>query len=202
MGKEVNFRGRLRPFFDAGSWDSTRYVVWLGEPFLAKGDTVGPFTFGHEFYSRPGNVDGSIADGLPYTFRVTFDGKPQAEAFFAVAVEKPIRISKAVYAVGNIFHDGGWFDASGGKPKFQIKRTADGPWVDVAVFEDYPAATATDAKGIGRGHVLHREVRAGGGRCHSHHRQAGLGRQSGASLRFLRGTDGNGRIAIIGMYCE
>lgn len=151
LEKDVNLRGRLRPFFDAGSRDSTRYAVWLMEPFLVKGDTVGPFTFGHEFYSRPGNVDGRIADGLPYTFRVTFDRKPQAEAFFGVAVEKPVRISKAVYVVGDIFPDGGWFDASGGKPKFQIRRTADGPWVDVAVFEDYPAATATEAQGIRRG---------------------------------------------------
>jgi hypothetical protein len=49
---------------------------------------------------------------------------------------------------GNIFHDGGWFDASAGKPRFQVRRTADGPWVDVAVLEDYPATTATDAQGI------------------------------------------------------
>ena len=46
--------GRLRPYFDAGSWDSTWYVVWLGGPFLNKGDTVGPFTSGHEFRAQPG----------------------------------------------------------------------------------------------------------------------------------------------------
>ena len=49
---------------------------------------------------------------------------------------------------GNVFHDGGWFDTTGGKPKLQVKKTSDGPWVDIAVFEDYPAATATDPRGI------------------------------------------------------
>jgi DUF1680 family protein len=149
QGKEAPFRGRLRPFFDAGSWDATRYAVWLRAPgAVLRGDTIGPFTFGRESYSREGNVNGSIADGDPGTFRVTFDGTPQAQAWFAVAVERPVRIRRATYVAGNIFHDGGWFDASAGKPRFQVRRTADGPWVDVAVLEDYPATTATDAQGI------------------------------------------------------
>lgn len=28
--KEAQCRGLLRPFLDAGSWDSTRYAVWVG----------------------------------------------------------------------------------------------------------------------------------------------------------------------------
>ena len=149
QGKEAQFRGRLRPYFDAGSWDSTRYAVWMRAPgTVLKGDTIGPFTFGRELYSRPGNVNGSIADGDSGTFRVTFDDKPQAQAYFGIAIEKPAKIGRAIYVAGNTFHDGGWFDAAGGKPKFQVKKTAGGPWVDVAVFEAYPATTATDAKGI------------------------------------------------------
>jgi hypothetical protein len=152
QGKEAQFRGRLRPFFDAGSWDSTRYAVWLwASDAVLKGDAIGPFTFGREFYSREGNVNGSIADGDPGTFRVTFDGEPQAEAFFGVAIDKPVKIGRATYVAGNTFHDGGWFDATGGKPKLQVKKTADGPWVDVAVFEDYPATTATNAGGVRAG---------------------------------------------------
>jgi len=149
QGKEAPFRGRLRPFFDAGSWDSMRYAVWLRAPgAVLKSDAIGPFTFGREFYSRAGNVNGSIADGDPATFRVTFDGKPQEEAFFGTAIDKPVKIRSATYVAGNIFHDGGWFDTTGGKPRLQIKKTADGPWVDVAIFEDYPAATAADARGV------------------------------------------------------
>jgi DUF1680 family protein len=149
QGKEAQFRGRLRPFLDAGSWDSTRYAVWLRAPgAVLKSDAIGPFAFGRELYSREGNVHGSIADGDPATFRVTFDGKPQAQAFFGIAVEKPVKIRRATYVAGNIFHDGGWFNAAAGKPKFQVKKTADGPWTDVAVFDNYPATTATDAKEI------------------------------------------------------
>jgi len=149
QGKQAECRALLRPFFDAGSWDSTRYAVWLRAPgAVLKGDAIGPFTFGREVYSREGNVNGSIADGDPTTFRVTFDGKPQSEAFFGIAIEKAVKIRRAIYVAGNIFHNGGWFDAVGGKPKFQVKKTAEGPWVDVAVFEDYPAATATDPKGL------------------------------------------------------
>jgi len=149
QAKEADCRGVLRPFFDAGSWDSTRYAVWLRAPgSTLKGDIIGPFTFGREFYSREGNVSGSIADADAGTFRVTFDGKLQAEAFFGIAIEKPAKIRRAIYVAGEVFHDGGWFDTTGGKPKLQVRKSADGPWVDVAVFEDYPATTTMDAKGI------------------------------------------------------
>ncbi len=149
QGRAAEGRAVLRPFFDAGSWDSTRYAVWLQAPGAAlKGDGIGPFTFGRELYSRAGNVNGSIADGDSSTFRVTFDGKPQSEAFFGIAIVKPVKIHRVTYVAGNIFHDGGWFDTAGGKPHLQVRKAADGPWIDVAIFEDYPAATATDPKGI------------------------------------------------------
>ncbi len=112
---------------------------------------VGPFAFGREFDSREGNVNGSVADGDPGTFRVTFDGTPQTEAFFGIAIEKPVRIRRVIYVSGNVFHDGGWFDTAGGKPRLQVKKTEDGPWMDVAVLEGYPDTTATDAKGVRHG---------------------------------------------------
>lgn len=149
QGKEARFRGVLRPFLDAGSWDPTPFAVWPRAPHATlQGDVFGPFSFGSEFYSHSGNVEGSIADADPETFCVSFDGRPQEEAFFGIAIEKPVTIRRAVYVAGNIFHDGGWFDTSRGKPRFQVRRTADGPWIDVAVFEDYPDATGTDHKGI------------------------------------------------------
>jgi uncharacterized protein len=149
QGKESRFRGRLRPFLDAGSWIATPYAVWLRAPGgTIEGEAMGPFSFGRELYSREGNVNGSIADGDPATFRVTFDGKPQEEAFFGVAVDKPVLIRRAVYVAGNVFHDGGWFNADGGKPRFEVRKTGEGPWIEVAVFDDYPDATATDSMGI------------------------------------------------------
>jgi len=148
-GKEAERKVLLRPFFDAGSWNSTRYAVWLRAPgAVLNGDAIGPFTFGRELYSSEGNVSGSIVDRDPTTFRVTYDGKPQAQAFFGVAVEKSVKISLAVYVAGEVFHDGGWFDTAGGKPKLQVKKTLDGPWVDIATFEEYPTSTVTDPKGI------------------------------------------------------
>jgi DUF1680 family protein len=149
QGKEGKCRVLLRPFLDAGSWNSTGYAVWLRVPnAVLNGDAIGPFMFGRELYSSYGNVNGSIADGDSGTFRVTYDGRPQEQAFFAVAIEIPVSICRAVYVAGKTFHDGGWFDTADGKPKLQVKKTLDSPWVDVAVFEDYPAATATDPKGI------------------------------------------------------
>jgi uncharacterized protein len=106
------------------------------------------FSFGREIYSREGNVIGSIADADPGTFRVTFDGQPQEEAFFGIEIEKPVVIRRVVYVAGNLFHDGGWFDTRAGKPRIQVRPTRDGPWVEVAVLEDYPHATAVDSKGI------------------------------------------------------
>ncbi|MHB1309384.1 MAG: hypothetical protein ACYC23_20110 [Limisphaerales bacterium] len=31
-GRDGHFRGLLRPFLDAGSWDGTQFAVWLGAP--------------------------------------------------------------------------------------------------------------------------------------------------------------------------
>ena len=41
-------------------------------------------------------------------------------------------------------HDGGWFDATGGKPRIQVKRTKEGDWETVAEIANYPATTATN----------------------------------------------------------
>jgi uncharacterized protein len=151
-GREARLRGVLRPFLDAGSWNATQYAVWLRAPgTVLEGNAIGPFTFGRELYSRPGNVDGSIADGDIDSFRVTYDGRPQEEAWFGIQIDRPVWIHSAVYVAGRLFHDGGWFDTTAGKPRFQVRTTADAPWIDIAVFDDYPNATGTDPKGIRQG---------------------------------------------------
>ena len=43
------------------------------------------------------------------------------------------------------FHDGGWFDATAGKPRIQVKRSKDGAWETVAEITDYPATTSKDS---------------------------------------------------------
>jgi len=91
-------------------------------------------------------VAGSIIDENLQSFVVTFDGKPQAEDWFAVTLDEPATVSRIVFAHGQTFHDGGWWDASKGKPRIQVKKTSAGAWEDLAVLDAYPATTATDSK--------------------------------------------------------
>src|SRR5262249_2079075 len=94
---------------------------------------------------------GSIADGDSSSFVVTYDGKPHTEDWFAVTLEKPAVIGRVVYAHGNTFHDGGWYDASAGKPRIEVQRTAGGSVESGGVLEDSPATTATDGRGLRTG---------------------------------------------------
>ncbi len=57
-------------------------------------------------------------------------------------------VSRIVFAHGQTFHDGGWFDASAGKPRIQVKATADAPWQTLAELLNYPATTATNPAGL------------------------------------------------------
>jgi hypothetical protein len=140
-------RAQFVLFADAGSQGS-RYRVWLPAPDaeLPRNDSL--FAFGTETRSRPGNVPGSISDGDAGTFVVTFDGRPQADAWFAVSLPKPVEVRRVIFAHGQTFHDGGWFDTSGGKPEIQVQREPNGSWETVARLESYPATSATDAAGL------------------------------------------------------
>ena len=131
-------------FADAGS-QSSRYRVWLPAPGTDLPANPSVFAFGPEARSERGNVSGSITDGERDTFVVTFNGHPQAEAWFAVYIEQPVEVGSVAFAHGQTFHDGGWFDTSVGKPQIQIQRTKDGPWITVARLESYPATTAQQA---------------------------------------------------------
>ena len=50
------------------------------------------------------------------------------EDWFAVTLDAPAVIGRVVFMHGRNFHDGGWFDASAGKPKVQVLRDKGGPW--------------------------------------------------------------------------
>ncbi|MGE5609684.1 MAG: hypothetical protein ACM359_10550 [Bacillota bacterium] len=81
----------------------------------------------------------------------TFDGKSAEEDWYAVAVDTPALIKRVVYAHGSTFHDGGWFDASAGKPRIQVRREADGAWETVGVLDTYPDTTVKDSRGLQNG---------------------------------------------------
>ena len=127
-------------FADAGA-KGERYQVWTGGP---KSDT-------EEARSRDGNQDGSICDGDPRSFAVTFDSTKQAQDWFSVTFAKPKAASKITYCHGKTFHDGGWFV---GKPWIEIQRAKDAPWEKVGELARYPATTATDSKGLRDGQAF------------------------------------------------
>ncbi len=136
---------RLVPFADAGE-TGTSYKVWLP---LALAPANGNLLLdGQETRSRHGNVDGSIIDDDFRSFVVTFNNQPRAEDWFAVTLDQPDTVSRVVFAHGQTFHDGGWFDASAGKPRIQVKTSKDGAWETAGELKDYPATTSTDAAGL------------------------------------------------------
>jgi hypothetical protein len=71
-----------------------------------------------------------------------------------VSHSKPVLLRRVVFAHGRTFHDGGWFDASQGKPRVEVQREKDGPWVPVGALEEYPATTATDARDLREGQMF------------------------------------------------
>jgi hypothetical protein len=68
-----------------------------------------------------------------------------------VELEEPVTVERIVFAHGKSFHDGGWFDASAGKPRLEIKSAAEGSWVPLCEVTNYPATTATDPAGLKQG---------------------------------------------------
>jgi hypothetical protein len=141
------------PFAEAGATNG-RYQVWLRDPKNASPANESLLASGRESRSRDGNINGSINDGDFDTFVVTFDGKSRDEDWFAVEVDAPVRFRRIVFAHGRSFHDGGWFDASAGKPRVQIRRAKGDAWETMGTIETYPATTAVDGRGLKDGQAF------------------------------------------------
>ena len=134
----------LVPFADAGETGSA-YKIWLPYEPLPQGRNL--LRDGVEIRSRKPNA-GSIIDDNLQTIASTFNNKRAAQDWFGVELEEPATISRVAFVHGKTFHDGGWFDASAGKPQVQVQFAAKGPWETVADLKDYPAATASDPAGL------------------------------------------------------
>jgi len=139
--------GAMLPFAEAGA-DGGAYCVWLRKA-AAGSDSL--LIGGSESRSRPGNADGSINDEDVHTYVVTYNGKPAAEDWFAVTLAKPVTVARVLYAHGKTFHDGGWFDASAGKPRIQIQISSGGDWKDAGELQDYPATTGANSGNLREG---------------------------------------------------
>jgi hypothetical protein len=95
-----------------------------------------------------GNVQGSITDGSVATFVVTFDGGKSPEDWYALEWPKPVEFRQVTFVHGKAFHDGGWFDASKGKPRIEVRRSQNGPWEEVGRLTSYLSTSATSTAGI------------------------------------------------------
>ena len=135
------------PFAEAGA-DGKPYRVWMRTE-LPQGGSV--LQAGQESRSRQGNMNASINDGDPDSHAVTFDGKAADEDWFAVTLDAAAAVKRIVFMHGHTFHDGGWFDASAGKPRVQVQKEKGGAWETVGALDEYPATTARDPKGLADG---------------------------------------------------
>lgn len=119
----------------------SRYQVWLrlAGQLDAQGNLLGD---GTESRSRQGNMQGAIIQGDPVT---TCDGSKLEQDWYAVTLAQPVTIQRVVFTSGKISHDGGWFDASAGRPQVQIQAAPGGSWTTVGELAEYPATTAADA---------------------------------------------------------
>jgi DUF1680 family protein len=131
------------PFADAGA-EGGVYRVWLRAPGVVATVNESVLADGTESRSRQGNQLGSINDDDFESIAVTFDGTKSKEDWFAVTLAAPVNVHRVVFAHGRTFHDGGWFDASAGKPRVQVQRSTGGAWETVGELSDYPGTTATD----------------------------------------------------------
>lgn len=144
---EERQRATFVPFAEVGA-EGNPYRIWLRKAGSPRPERFSLLAWGVESRSRAGNVNGSILDETSFSYVVTFDGQRQAEDWFAVRLAKPVTIRRVVYLHGRTFHDGGWFDASKGKPRIQVLRTPNGDWESVGTLDTYPETTATDSRQI------------------------------------------------------
>jgi DUF1680 family protein len=145
---------RLIPFADAGKSGAT-YRVWLP---IGLNEVTGEYQDRREGNllleemernSRWGDGSGSITDGNPNTFVTTRAGWfRNTDDYFMVIPAAPVEVKRVIFVHGGTFHDGGWFDASSGKPQVQVRTTLGGKWETVGELKDYPATTATSAAGL------------------------------------------------------
>jgi uncharacterized protein len=135
---------RLVPFADAGASGAT-YKIWL--PYEPPRLSRNLLMDGLEIRSRKPNA-GSIIDDNLHTIASTFSNKRAPLDWFGVELESPITIGRIVFAHGQTFHDGGWFDTAAGKPRVEIKTSTNAPWAQLCELKDYPATTATDPAGL------------------------------------------------------
>jgi uncharacterized protein len=149
----------LVPFSAAGN-----HRVWMPTADVTLQEPIPVTLFGFESRSKSNNELGSICDGKTDTCRSTKRGVPHSGERFAVEMPHPETIRRVVYHHGETTAEGGWFDASAGKPRIQVLRPGHTERETVANVDGYPASTNSNPAGLDTGHGfvidLERPVRA------------------------------------------
>ncbi len=136
-GKELaEYELRLGPY---ALVQKEEFAVWLPSAATLKQRPFSLLFGGREYYSRRGNVEGSITDSDARTYRVTFDGTRQERDVWEVTLDHPVEIRRVVFHHGHTFHDGGWFDTSSGKPEVFVQTDRGGAWKRVGELNSYPS---------------------------------------------------------------
>jgi DUF1680 family protein len=152
---ESETRLRTAKFFtfaDAGR-DRGNFRIWLRAPGVDIGAPVPGVSLligGIESRSRPGNLEGSIIDEEFDSLVNTYNGQLADEDWFAVTLKKPAKTQRIVFTHGKNSHDGGWFNTQTGKPRVQIRRTAEAAWETIGVLDEYPLTTASSPENLER----------------------------------------------------
>ena len=92
---------------------------------------------------------GTFNDDDLHTYMSTQDGTAPEEDWFAITMNRPIQAQQFAFIAGAVTPQGGWFDASAGKPRIQIRTTASAEWQTIGRLDDYPNTTATESRDVG-----------------------------------------------------
>jgi len=91
----------------------------------------------------------ALNDGNTFAAVTTDDGHPAGEDWFALTLPHPQPVTQVVFYHGRPAKNGGWFDASAGKPRVQIQAKEGAAWETIGELADYPATTSADKATLG-----------------------------------------------------
>jgi uncharacterized protein len=140
--------------------NATKPIVWLpARDHLVTGPL--PVTFGgiedqwcpkeHPAWKPD---EGAITDLRADTYRATYYRRMTDQEWYSVQLKQPASIRRVTFKQGPVNPDGGWFDASAGKPQIQIKTAAADEWKTIATLDAYPDTTKSDARSLAAGQVF------------------------------------------------
>ena len=148
----VGASATLLTYADAGAQGGS-IRVWLGAPGRQRRPDSDSLLFGGaESRSRglgPMGKGHSFNDDDAETWVSTFDGGRADLDWFAITMRRAVKARRFVMVAGGVTQEGGWFDATAGKPRIQIQAHAAGPWRTLGFLQAYPDTTALEARDVG-----------------------------------------------------